>query len=184
MRNHAQSESISKNNTNTRNTLYLENSINSSNVLTSNQFYKKKEYREENSSNEKTKTKTKTKNTNDINSRENKIVGDNVIHLGDEILVIHNQILDDKEIKPKIKKVNSEVELFQDYIIEDYKNQNVNDTRNVIEKLGACVEKKYSTNRYFNINNERSKRIKGTISNRMNEVNPAYEYNKNSTLFL
>ena len=57
MRNHAQSESISKNNTNTRNTLYLENSINSSNVLTSNQFYKKKEYREENSSNEKMKKK-------------------------------------------------------------------------------------------------------------------------------
>ena len=184
MRNHAQSESISKNNTNTRNTLYLENSINSSNVLTSNQFYKKKEYREENSSNEKTKTKTKTKNTNDINSRENKIVGDNVIHLGDEILVIHNQILDDKEIKPKIKKVNSEVELFQDYIIEDYKNQNTNDTRNVIEKLGACVEKKYSTNRYFKINNERSKRIKGSISNRVNEVNSIYEYNKNSTIFL
>ena len=32
--------------------------VNSSNVLTSNQFYKKKEYREENSSNEKTKTKS------------------------------------------------------------------------------------------------------------------------------
>ena len=182
MRNHAQSETISKNNTNSRNTLYLENSINCSNVLTSNQFYQKKEFKEGHNSNE--KTRTKTKNSNEINIKENKIVNDNAVQIGDDTLIIHNQILDDKEIKPKLKKINSEVELFQDYIIEDYKNQNANDTRNVIEKLGACVEKKYSTNRYFKINNERSKRIKGTISNRMNEVNPAYEYNKNSTLFL
>ena len=34
-----QIKNISKNNTNTRNTLYLENSRNSSNALTSSQFY-------------------------------------------------------------------------------------------------------------------------------------------------
>ena len=101
-----------------------------------------------------------------------------------DALIIHNQVLDNKEIKPKLKKVNSEVELFQDYVLEDYKNQNVNDTRNIIEKLGACVEKKYSTINYIKNNNERSKRMKGLSPIKMEGVNPINEYKKNTTKFL
>ena len=35
------------------------------------------------------------------------------------------------------------------YVLEDYKNQKVNDQRNIIEKLGACVEKKYNSINYL-----------------------------------
>ena len=185
MRNQIQNESLSKNNTKTK-SLYLENSINTSNVLTSNQFYQHKGPMEPIISEE--KNIIKPKNETEIKIKEYKNIGNNIgtnfKELKDDTLIIHNKFLNDKAIKPKLKKVNSEVELFQDYILEDYKNQNINDQRNVIEKLGACVEKKYSNIKFWRINNERNNKLRENLSIRMRESNPINEYNKNSSLFL
>ena len=143
MRNYLRNDSLSKNNTNTKNSNFYDNSINSSNILTANHFYQLKELNTSKNINE-NKVNSKTKNDNEISLKENKITGNNIKMYTEEKnkVIIHNKYLNEKEINPKLIKVNSEVELFQDYIIDDYKNQNINDSRNVIEKLGACVEKK------------------------------------------
>ena len=185
MRNYLRNDSLSKNNTNTKNSNFYDNSINSSNILTANHFYQLKELNTSKNINEK-KVNSKTKNDNEISLKENKITGNNIKMYDEEKnkVIIHNKYLNEKEINPKLIKVNSEVELFQDYIIDDYKNQNINDSRNVIEKLGACVEKKYKTIKFWkNINNKNS-RAKDSLSTRKKEVVPMYECDKANTIFL
>ena len=175
MRNHAQGESFSKMNTITRNSnMFLENLSNSSNILTANHFYKRKEINGQTNSREKNRTKQ------DNNNSSNEIIKE-LKKMNDDNIVVHNQFLNNKQIKFKIKKVKSEVELFQNFILQNFQNQNAKDNRNVIEKLGACVEKKYNIIRYWKNNNSRSNRIKGTMSLRKKGLNYINEYNKNLT---
>ena len=186
MRNIIQNESLSKNNTNSKTSLWLENSLNTSNILTSNHFYKIKETIEPPNTEEKNKignnqdTEMKIKEYRNVCDSVG--VGNSYKETNDDTFIIHTKILNDSNIKPKFKKVNSELELFQDYILEDYKNPNIKDQRNIIEKLGACVEKKYSNIRNWK-NNDRNNKIRGAMSIRMRQVNPLNDYNKNSTIF-
>ena len=186
MRNIIQNESLSKNNTNSKASLWLENSLNTSNILTSNHFYKIKETIEPPNTEE--KNKIGNNQDTEMKIKEYRNVGDSVgvgnsyKETNDDTFIIHTKILNDNNIKPKFKKVNSELELFQDYILEDYKNPNIKDQRNIIEKLGACVEKKYSNIRNWK-NNDRNNKIRGAMSIRMRQVNPLNDYNKNSTIF-
>lgn len=186
MRNIIQNESLSKNNTNSKASLWLENSLNTSNILTSNHFYKIKETIEPPNTEEKNKignnqdTEMKIKEYRNVCDSVG--VGNSYKETNDDTFIIHTKILKDNNIKPKFKKVNSELELFQDYILEDYKNPNIKDQRNIIEKLGACVEKKYSNIRNWK-NNDRNNKIRGAMSIRMRQVNPLNDYNKNSTIF-
>ena len=177
MRNLSKNEFLSKNNTNTKNSLNLENTIISSNILTANHFYQAKDTNEKN--------KSKEKNDNELKIKENKVIGNtHKNNAYEEKVVIHNQFLNDNKIKPKLKKANSELEIFQDYLLEDYKNQKINDQRNIIEKLGACVEKKFNSIRYWKNNNQNNNEIKGALSVRMKGINPIYEYDKNSVIIL
>lgn len=186
MRNIIQNESLSKNNTNSKASLWLENSLNTSNILTSNHFYKIKETIEPPNTEEKNKignnqdTEMKIKEYRNVCDSVG--VGNSYKETNDDTFIIHTKILNDNNIKPKFKKVNSELELFQDYILEDYKNPNIKDQRNIIEKLGACVEKKYSNIRNWK-NNDRNNKMRGAMSIRMREANPLNDYNKNSTIF-
>ena len=186
MRNIIQNESLSKNNTNSKASLWLENSLNTSNILTSNHFYKIKETIEPPNTEEKNKignnqdTEMKIKEYRNVCDSVG--VGNSYKETNDDTFIIHTKILNDNNIKPKFKKVNSELELFQDYILEDYKNPNIKDQRNIIEKLGACVEKKYSNIRNWK-NNDRNNKMRGEMSIRMREANPLNDYNKNSTIF-
>ena len=186
MRNIIQNESLSKNNTNSKASLWLENSLNTSNILTSNHFYKIKETIEPPNTEEKNKignnqdTEMKIKEYRNVCDSVG--VGNSYKETNDDTFIIHTKILNDNNIKPKFKKVNSELELFQDYILEDYKNPNIKDQRNIIEKLGACVEKKYSNIRNWK-NNDRNNKMRGAMSIRMRQVNPLNDYNKNSTIF-
>ena len=133
MRNHAQGESFSKMNTITRNSnMFLENLSNSSNILTANHFYKRKEINGQTNSREKNRTKQDNNNSNEIIKELKKMNDDNI--------VVHNQFLNNKQIKFKIKKVKSEVELFQNFILQNFQNQNAKDNRNVIEKLGNKIK--------------------------------------------
>ena len=177
MRNRSKNESLSKNNTNTKNSLYLDNTIISSNILTANHFYQTKDTNE--------KINLKEKSDNELKIKENKVIGKTHINNAyEEKVVIHNQFLNDNKIKPKLRKANSELEIFQDYLLEDYKNQKINDQRNIIEKLGACVEKKYNTIKFWKNNNQKNNKIKGALSVRMKGINPIYEYDKNSVILL
>ena len=186
MRNIIQNDSLSKNNTNSKASLWLENSLNTSNILTSNHFYKIKETIEPPNTEEKNKignnqdTEMKIKEYRNVCDSVG--VGNSYKETNDDTFIIHTKILNDNNIKPKFKKVNSELELFQDYILEDYKNPNIKDQRNIIEKLGACVEKKYSNIRNWK-NNDRNNKMRGAMSIRMREANPLNDYNKNSTIF-
>lgn len=186
MRNIIQNESLSKNNTNSKASLWLENSLNTSNILTSNHFYKIKETIEPPNTEEKNKIGNNQDTEMKIKEYRNVCdsigVGNSYKETNDDTFIIHTKILNDNNIKPKFKKVNSELELFQDYILEDYKNPNIKDQRNIIEKLGACVEKKYSNIRNWK-NNDRNNKMRGAMSIRMRQVNPLNDYNKNSTIF-
>ena len=162
-----QIKNISKNNTNTRNTLYLENSRNSSNALTSSQFYLIKNLKTvKNSDKKKISEEKNTKIENEINIKENKIIRNIDNYINDENLVIHNKMLNNKNIKPLLNKVKNEYEIYQDYTLDEYKNVNNKDPRNAIEKLSACIEKKYNTIKPFKIRNYENKliNIKGASS--------------------
>ena len=174
MRNYSQNNSLSKINSISRNNTRLENSCNNSNVLTANHFFLKKRMNETMSSRKKNK-ETNSSNNNEIIKELKKI--------NDFKFIVHNKILNNKGIKLKPKKVKSEIELFQDYYLESFKYPNNNYKRNVIEKLGACVEKKYNIIRNRkNNNNSRSNRIKGMLSlKKKNIPNTIQEYNKNSS---
>ena len=174
MRNRSKNESLSKINTNTRNSLNLDNTIMSMNVMTANHFYQPKE-----------KNDTMPQNDNEIKVKYIKVMDKtHKSNAFEKKVVIHNKFLNDNKIKPKLKKANSEMEIFQDYLLEDYKNQKVNDQRNIIEKLGACIEKKYNSIKYWKNNNQKNHQIKGALSVRMKGINPIYEYDSNSVIIL
>ena len=190
MRNNVQNENLSKNNTNTKNSLNLEYSINSSNVLTSNHFYLSKEFNTARNSQQIIKSVDKVekdekikKNEKEINIKENKIIGNNNKNTPQDTLIIHNKILANKNLIPKLKKVKSEYEIYQDYAIEEYKNAyNNKDQRNIIEKLGACIEKKFNNNNINNINP--INKIKNESSINYKESAILNEYDKNTLSFI
>ena len=172
MRNQSKLESLSKNITNSKSYLNLSNSNNSSHILTANHFYKLKDIKNLNYLSGKS-----TSNTN-IN---NKIIFKANNH---DKFIIHNKIINEDNIQPNKKKVVSEIELFQDYVLEDYKNQKFNDQRNIIEKLGACVEKKYNSMNPLKNIHKRNKKIVDSSSLRANGKNPINIYNTSNISFL
>ena len=153
MRNQSKFDTLSKNITNSKTSLHLDNSNNSSHILTSNHFYQLKDIKFPNYLNGKRNANTNLKN--EIIFRNN---NNSLSHKNHGKFIIHNKFINNDSIQQNFKKVNSEMELFQDYVLEDYKNQKVNDQRNIIEKLGACVEKKYNSINYLKNNNARNKK--------------------------
>ena len=160
MRNYSKFDTLSKNITNSKSSLNLANSNNSSHILTANHFFKLKDIKLPNYLSGKNKEITELNNKIifKINNRNK--------------FIVHNKIINKDDIQPKKKKVNSELELFQDYVLEDYKNQKINDQRNIIEKLGACVEKKYNSRKFFKNIIERNSKLQESSSLLINGKNP------------
>ena len=178
MRNQSKFDTLSKNITNSKTSLHLDNSNNSSHILTSNHFYQLKDIKFPNYLNGKRNANTNLKN--EIIFRNN---NNSLSHKNHEKFIIHNKFINNDSIQQNFKKVNSEMELFQDYVLEDYKNQKVNDQRNIIEKLGACVEKKYNSINYLKNNNARNKKMQESLSLRGKGINQINEFDKNSISF-
>ena len=168
MRNYSKFDTLSKNITNSKSSLNLANSNNSSHILTANHFFKLKDIKLPNYLSGKNKEITELNNKIifKINNRNK--------------FIVHNKIINKDDIQPKKKKVNSELELFQDYVLEDYKNQKINDQRNIIEKLGACVEKKYNSRKFFKNIIERNSKLQESSSLRINRKNPLNVNNRNN----
>lgn len=136
------------------------NSLNNSDLLTSNNFHKNKEENSKSKSKEKEKEidieKEKEKSIDiekdkdkEQETEKNKIlIESRSIGISNTKLPVTNIILDNKflnktGIKEVKKKVESDVALYQDFIIDGYKNALVNSKKNIIERLGDCVEKKF-----------------------------------------
>ena len=124
----------------------LENSLNCSNLLSSNNFHQSKE--------EKSKDITKDNNLKE-NEKSSIIMENKSLNLPNLRMTVNNIIVDNKflirkGIKEKKKKVNSEVALYQDFLIDGYKNALTNNKKNIIERLGDCIEKKYKSIEIYN----------------------------------
>ena len=70
-------------------------------------------------------------------------------------IIVDNRFLSKSGVKEKKKKIDSDVQLYQDFLIDGYKNALYNSKKNIIERLGDCVEKKYQTIDFW----EKSKKI-------------------------
>ena len=114
----------------------LDNNLSYSNILISNNFYKNKEKK----SKEKTKENEKSKST-----IENKSLDFPNLKMNVNNIIVDNKFLIKKGLKEKVKKIDNDVALYQDFVIDGYKNALVNSKKNVIERLGDCIEKKYQT---------------------------------------
>ena len=114
----------------------LDNNLSYSNILISNNFYKNKEKK----SKEKTKENEKSKST-----IENKSLDFPNLKMNVNNIIVDNKFLIKKGLKEKVKKIDNDVALYQDFVIDGYKNALVNSKKNVIERLGDCIEKKHQT---------------------------------------
>ena len=70
-------------------------------------------------------------------------------------IIVDNQFLSKSGVKEKKKIIDSDVQLYQDFLIDGYKNALCNNKKNIIERLGDCVEKKYQTIEFW----EKSKKM-------------------------
>ena len=168
MRNYSKFETLSKSITNTKSSLNLAKSNNSSHILTANQFFKLKDI----------KLPYYLSGKNKENTKLNKKI---IFQVNNhDTFILHEKIINKDDIQPYKKKVNSEVELFQDYVLEDYKNQKLNDQRNIIEKLGACIEKKYNPKKFPKNIIERNSKMPESQSLRIMIKNPLNINNRNN----
>ena len=140
------------------------NSLNNSDLLTSNNFHKSKEENSKSKSKEKEKEiesdiekkksidiekeKDKDKDTEQEIEKNKILIESKSIGISNTKLPVTNIILDDKFLsktgfKELKKKIKSDVALYQDFVIDGYKNAFVNSKKNIIERLGDCVEKKF-----------------------------------------
>ena len=146
-RNDIQSEQSKINNnnsqilTNKNNLNNLENSLNSSNILTSNNYLKSKETKENNKKNE--------INFLPFTISKFSTINDNNCRLSVKNIIVDNKFLRKTGMKQKKKRVDNDIALYQDFVLDGFKNVLSTNKRNVIERLGDCIERKYQSLEHF-----------------------------------
>jgi len=133
---------VNKNNFN-----ILENSLSSSNILTSNNFIKCKETKENNKKNE--------INFQPFNISKFSTINDNNFRISVNNIIVDNKFLRKTGMKQKKKHVDNDIALYQDFVLDGFKNVlNINNIskKNVIERLGDCIERKYQSLEHFEKN--------------------------------
>ena len=125
----------------------LENSLSYSNLLIPNNFHKTNE--------EKAKENEKSKST----IENNKSLDLSNIKMNVNNIIVDNKFLSKNGLKEKEKKLDNDVSIYQDFIIDGYKNSLINTKKNIIERLGDCIEKKYKTLELTKIQNIPKKKI-------------------------
>ena len=125
----------------------LENSLSSSNILTSNNFIKSKETKENNKKNE--------INFQPFNFSKFSTINDNNCRISVNNIIVDNKFLRKTGMKQKKKHVDNDIALYQDFVLDGFKNVlNINNIskKNVIERLGDCIERKYQSLEHFQKN--------------------------------
>ena len=133
---------VNKNNFNV-----LENSLSSSNILTSNNFIKSKETKENNKKN--------GINFQPFNISKFSTINDNNCRISVNNIIVDNKFLRKTGMKQKKKHVDNDIALYQDFVLDGFKNVlNINNIskKNVIERLGDCIERKYQSLEHFEKN--------------------------------
>jgi hypothetical protein len=134
--NNNNSQILTKNNLN-----FLENSLNSSNILTSNNYLRSKETKENNKKNE--------INFLPFTISKFSTINDNNCRLSVKNIIVDNKFLRKTGMKQKKKHVNNDIALYQDFVLDGFKNVLNTNKRNVIERLGDCIERKYQSLEHF-----------------------------------
>ena len=144
------SQIINKSNLNS-----LNNSKSCINLLTSNNFHQKKEENSENKSTDKINEKLK--------SKENKTAIESFdfsyMKMPVNNIIVDNNFLSKTGLKQKKKNIDNDLSLYQDFLIDGYLNSlsfSYN-KKNVIERLGNCIEKKYNDIESWNNNKKNNK---------------------------
>ena len=137
--NNNNSQILTKNNLN-----FLENSLNSSNILTSNNYMKSKETKENNKKNE--------INFPPFNNSKFSTINDNNCGVFVKNIIVDNKYLRKTGMKQKKKHVDNDIALYQDFVLDGFKNVLSTNKRNVIERLGDCIERKYQSLEHFENN--------------------------------
>lgn len=133
------SQILTKNNFN-----ILENSLNSSNILTSNNFIKSKETKENNKKNE--------INIQSFNNSKFSNINDNNFRVNVNNIIVDNKFLRKTGMKQKKKHVDNEIALYQDFVLDGFKNVLNLNKKNIIERLGDCIERKYQSLEHYQSN--------------------------------
>ena len=157
-KNYVQSEQSKINNSNSSqiinksNLNNLENSISCSNLLTSNninqKLAEKLKSKEKEDENDKKKDisqeiiKESEKSKSNIENKSN-----NALNLKRTVnnIIVDNKFLSRSGVKERKKKIDNDIALYQDFIIDGYKNALSNNKKNIIERLGECIEKKHQS---------------------------------------
>ena len=84
------------------------------------------------------KSKLKDKNKIQNRSTENPFIKKEVNNI-----IVDNKYLIKSGIKEKKKRLGDDVALYQSFLFEEYKNPIINTKKNIIERLGESIEKKY-----------------------------------------
>ena len=154
-----------------------DNTMSSSNKLTSNNFYLKKNEISKDKSKEKIKEREIDKVKEKVQENENsKTIVDKSLDFSNTNISVTNIILDNKflnktGIKQKKQNYNSDVAIYQDFVIDGYKYSLSNNKKNVIERLGDCIEKKYNNIELF-------EKIEKSTKNNKNDEKSENEKNK------
>ena len=154
-----------------------DNTMSSSNKLTSNNFYLKKNEISKDKSKEKIKERVIDKVKEKVQENENsKTIVDKSLDFSNTNISVTNIILDNKflnktGIKQKKQNYNSDVAIYQDFVIDGYKYSLSNNKKNVIERLGDCIEKKYNNIELF-------EKIEKSTKNNKNDEKSENEKNK------
>ena len=152
------SQIINKSNINS-----LNNSKSCLNLLTSNNFHQKKEEKSQDKSIDKINEKSKSK---DIEKGKNTLDSFDFSNMKMPLnnIIVDNKFLSKTGLKPKKKNIDNDLSLYQDFLIDGYLNSLSlsNNKKNVIERLGDCIEKKYQdiglwNNNINNIKKENNK---------------------------
>jgi hypothetical protein len=113
------------------------------------------------------KTKLKDKNKIQNRSTENSFIKKEVNNI-----IVDNKYLLKSGIKEKKKRLGEDAALYQSFLLEEYKNPIINTKKNLIERLGESIEKKYKkielfkNKRYENIHHNCGKtKITGNSDN-------------------
>ncbi len=60
-------------------------------------------------------------------------------------IIVDNKFLLKSGIKVKKKRLGDDLALYQSFVLNEYKNPIIKGKKNIIERLGDCIEKKYKT---------------------------------------
>ena len=119
----------------------------SSNYLTENNFYKKKELKKKSSRKENEKLSEKEKETSREQEKEkkksitNKSTGSIIAEMNINNIVLDNKYLIKSGIKKPNKNLDNEIIFYQDFLLGEHKNDKFKEKKNLIEKLRDCFEK-------------------------------------------